>query len=187
MYQEYLSWNADQGLNFKPISTCTIFQMFSKWVIYVSPVVSPYVLIISYPPFRQAFKLMCCCKSEKEISFQTLSSIQGTVHLWEKIHTLSIVSERVNIRIRDEHVINCKFRRWRFNHSCCALYESQGKDRGRIMLKENFIGKLHQEGNGNIPVVIDTIWECCLNSDLNERQSLITWWYVTWTPFTDLY
>ncbi|XP_063674163.1 trace amine-associated receptor 4-like [Bolinopsis microptera] len=56
-------------------------EMFSKWVVYVSPVISPYVLIISYPPFRQAFKLMCCCKSEKEISFQTLSSIQGTVNL----------------------------------------------------------------------------------------------------------
>ena len=56
--------------------------MFSKWLVYISPVISPYVLIISYPPFRQAFKLMCCCKSEKEISFQTLSSIQGTVNLW---------------------------------------------------------------------------------------------------------
>eukprot|EP00116_Pleurobrachia_bachei_P007143 sb/3467405/ len=57
-------------------------ELFSKWVVYVSPVVSPYTLLISYPPFRHAFKLMCCCQSEKEISFQTLSSFTpGTVHL----------------------------------------------------------------------------------------------------------
>lgn len=50
-------------------------EVLSKWAVYISPVISPYVLIVMYGPFRHAFKLMCCCKSEKEMSFQTLSSM----------------------------------------------------------------------------------------------------------------